>query len=277
MGNIVAKFDPSAAISGTFSSNLSNGIGKIIIWNESNWALDLTFTDGETDLAAAWTASIFELTGPAGKIAWAQDTQLISNFPPLSKVWVVAYRDNERIPGVFPLALVRQATIGNQIALTTAATSIQNDASIAGTSLIESKAGADAQSAVTLDNTGVMTLGNGLGRIGKLFLNDNNSQLSVQGSASFDNSNVIVNGGGTGQLQLLSLVLSGGVLNGIRFGFHSATTGGTVITHGLGTTPSAVFICPRAITTDFNVDVVGAATFTVTVGANCNVWWLAIA
>src|SRR5260370_13005964 len=118
VGNVVATFDPNAVTTGTFASNLSNGIGKIIVWNESNWILDLTFTDGETDIAPAWTASIFELTGPQGKITWTQDTQLNLASSPISKVWVVSYRDEEPIPGVFPLALVSQSSISNTVTTT---------------------------------------------------------------------------------------------------------------------------------------------------------------
>jgi hypothetical protein len=120
--DIVTSFDPSAKTTDTFATNLSNGIGKIIIWNESNWILDITFADGSMDLAPAWTATIFELEGPAGKLTWKQDTQLTGNTPPISKVWVVAYRDNETIPGVFPLALVRQVNIGSTVTTTGSST-----------------------------------------------------------------------------------------------------------------------------------------------------------
>ncbi len=73
------------------------------------------------------------------------------------------------------------------------------------------------------------------------------------------------------------LNLIAGSISRIAFGFSAATTGGTAITHGLGTTPTLVLICPRTTQTTFAVDSVGSTTFTAFVGTNCNVWWLAIA
>lgn len=116
MSDLIARFDPSAKASGSFVvTSLSNGIGKLILWNESNWTLDLTFSDGTTDIASAWLASIYDLTGPVGSISWTQDKQVSSNAPPISQVWVVAYRNNETIPGVFPVALNRQSVVSGGV------------------------------------------------------------------------------------------------------------------------------------------------------------------
>lgn len=112
MSEVIAQFDPSAATSGSFViTSLSNGIGKLIFWNESNWTLDLTKPDGSGDIAPAWIASIYDLTGPIGSITWTQSKQANTNAPPISQVWVVAYRNNETISGVFPVALNRQSVV----------------------------------------------------------------------------------------------------------------------------------------------------------------------
>jgi hypothetical protein len=57
-------------------------------------------------------------------------------------------------------------------------------------------------------------------------------------------------------------------------GFNAVTTTGTAITHGLGAIPSGVSGSPSVVT-GFSVTAIGATTFTVTVGANCNFSWIA--
>jgi hypothetical protein len=229
--DIVAKFDPSAKTTDTFATNLSNGIGKIIIWNESNWTLDITFTDGSMDLAPAWTATIFELTGPAGKITWTQDTQLAANIPPISKVWVVAYRDSEPIPGVFPLALVRQTNIGNASTVMAATTSIQNDGNIAGTSLVESTVGADLSSAITWSNDAVLVNGN----------------ATRPGSVAFDNSKI--SSDGSGNLTMVKALLTTGSLSRMAVaGPYAVDPVAAFVNHDLGATPDFVWAISGAIT-----------------------------
>lgn len=111
-----AKIQPGTVgtlVAGSFPlTYLSNGIGKLVIWNDSAWSLLLTFPDGSTNLAPSWVAMIYELTGPAGSVLWAQDKQVNAIAPDLSNVWAVAYRNNESIPGVFPIALTRQTKTG---------------------------------------------------------------------------------------------------------------------------------------------------------------------
>jgi hypothetical protein len=224
MPQIVAEFDPASATSGTFSPNLSNGIGKIIIWNESNWTLDIKFTAGDIDLAPAWTATIFELEGPAGKLTWMQDTQLAANIPPISKVWVVAYRDNETIPGVFPVALVRQTNIGNAVTLMASATSVQNDGNVAGTSLLEATVAADISSAVTWSNDAILVNGN----------------AAHPGTVSFDNATITSDGAGRLTLGHLFFSGAGGLSRTMKAGPFTVTTVLTAFNHGLGATPDFV-------------------------------------
>lgn len=298
---IIAEFDPSAAASGTFPVNyLSNGMGKIIVWNESNWTLDITFTNGNEDIAPAWTAQIFELTGPAGQITWAQDTQLTSLAPPISKVWVVAYRDNENIPGVFPVALVRQANIGNVInTVGGVANSVQNDGNAVGTSVVEATVLGDGASAVSLTNAGHLTLGtvtnNGLfhfvGSAGNVDIastgimsvdNKINFNLAVAETGNDFTVNVAsghkialqnngsdavdINGSG---LQLENgfkfLSQSGHTLQDWNAGIQSGVnSGGVTITHGLKS--NGVATAPTAIFALMN----NGGTSEVVSGANAN-------
>ena len=163
MSDLIKEFDPSAATSGSFVVNyLSNGIGKLVIWNDSAWSLDLTFPNGDSNIAPAWCAMIYELTGPAGSVLWAQDKQVNLTTPDLSNVWVVAYRDNEILPGIFPIALTRQTKAGGGSSAVTNPTSIKNDGNATATQYIESTVASESFSASSLSNDGVMTLGNDL-------------------------------------------------------------------------------------------------------------------
>ncbi len=159
MSSLIAEFDPSAATSGAFVvAYLSNGIGTLVVWNDSAWSLDLTFPDGTTNIAPAWCAMIYKLTGPAGSVTWTQDKQANATTPDLSNVWVVAYLASENVPGVFPVALTRQTKSGGG-AVTSNANAISNDGNVAGTSIVEATVQADSASAVSLTNSGVLALG----------------------------------------------------------------------------------------------------------------------
>lgn len=272
--NIVATFDPSAAVTGTFVPNLSNGIGKIVVWNESNWALDVTFTDGTTDLAPAWTATIFNLLGPSGKITWTQDTQLTASTPPISKVWVVAYRNNEAIPGVFPLALVRQANLGNSVNLSTSTTSLVNDANALATQIIESTPTGAASSTISVLNDGTVVLKGDVAGVLTALLQtipgaaagassvklgdaartvevlgalqvdgnaDTTGTLTIDGASSLDNGQITSDG--TGNLTVNQILLTVGSLARISH-IHVASlkSTGASIAHGLGAVPTCAFI-----------------------------------
>ncbi len=113
MSEIIAQFDPSSATNGSFViTYLSSGVGKLVVWNDSAETIDLVFPDGSTDIAPAWVADIYELTGPAGNIAWKQDKTVNNTTPDISQCWVIAYQPRENIPGVFPIALSRQMKAG---------------------------------------------------------------------------------------------------------------------------------------------------------------------
>jgi hypothetical protein len=267
--DIIAEFDPNAASSGTFSINtLSNGIGKLICWNESNWTLRFTFPNRDQDLVPAWTATIFELTGPQGKITWTQDTQLAANIPPISKVWVVAYRDDETIAGTFPLALVRQTNVGNAGTVMAATTSIQNDGNIAGTSLVEATVGADIPSAVTLDNVGNLQLGNAT-RKGTLkmpdgidiFTSSDGDVLTTSGSDTFLKARagkvVLESSNGVHDLEVSStgIKLVGALTFAVGSLSRIAVAGpltvdpvAAFVNHNLGATPDYVFAISGALT-----------------------------
>ncbi len=186
---IIAKFDPNAATTGEFAlSELSNGIGTFILWNESNWTLDITMPNGDTDIAPAWTASIFEPKGPQGQVTWMQDSQLDQVNPPQSKVWVVAYQQSDNIAGTFPVALVRQTSVGNVV--TTSGGNVANlinDGNIASTQFIESTVSGDGGgSAVSVTVAGVVAIGT----------TANKGSITLKGPLSTDGATFTTDGSG---------------------------------------------------------------------------------
>jgi hypothetical protein len=159
--NIVQIFDPATLAKDTFVVPQSSANGKIVIWNESNISLMLSFQDGSTAYVPAWCATLFCGRTGSVNITWEQQATLSSLAPPLSQVVVEVYPQGEPVPGTFPMALSRQSNVGNTVNTTGGtATSIQNDGNVAGTSVVEATVSGDGTSAVELQNNGNLTLGN---------------------------------------------------------------------------------------------------------------------
>ncbi len=160
MSDVIAQFDPTATTSGKFAtSSLSTGIGKLVIWNDSAETLSLTFPNGDTDIAPAWVASIFELNGPARQVQWAQNMTVNATTPDLSQVWVIAYRDNEKIPGVFPIALTKQTKSGGGAVSSTNTLTLSNTGAPLNTNVAFASPSGDAGPAWSVDNAGNEVLG----------------------------------------------------------------------------------------------------------------------
>lgn len=137
--DVVATFDPSLALQGTFNSGLTNN-GKIVVYNESNIGLQLQFANGETDYLGPWLAQSYHLSDISSSVVqWTQLFTLASNLSvPVSKVIVVRYQPFEKIIGTFPTALVRQTNIGNAVQSMTSTNQVTNDGTPAPFYFIES-------------------------------------------------------------------------------------------------------------------------------------------
>lgn len=155
---IVDTFDPNTSTSSTFNAGFSNGVGKIVVYNESNANLQLSWGSFST-YCPAWTAMLYCISTNNVNISWEVQSSLISNGAPISQVIVEAYNNDEQILGTFPAPLVRQTNIGNASTVLSAASSIQNDGQVAGSTVIESTVAGDTASAVNLTNQGHLTLG----------------------------------------------------------------------------------------------------------------------
>jgi hypothetical protein len=274
MPQIIASFDPSAQTSGTFPlSNLSNGIGKILVKLEANWSIKLELPDRSVDVASAWTESLFNCTGPQGQVTWSQYMQLVSNSPPQSMCTIIGYDNNEVVPGTYPLALVRQANLGNPIAVATAATSVQNDGNIAGSSVLESTVTGQVSSNQTWTNDSQVNLSLIIGGIFVQWLKTQNIDPLVQlgamshlvqilGSLTV-NQNLTVTGnstiGGTltaGTFAPSSINTPGGV-----------TVGGNLTVNGTSHQTGAIDIYAGLISHAGDIQAYNGAGFNSTVGS----------
>ncbi len=162
MSDLIATFDPALAASGTFKVRyLSNGIGTLVVHNDSARTLQLIFPDGNTDVAPAWLSSKFYVTGPGGDVTWKQHSTVNNQAPDLSQVDVVAYRKNEPVPGVYPAALTRQTKSGGGNVSSTSTLTLNNTGKAANTNIIFAEPTGDnsAGGAISADNAGTMTLG----------------------------------------------------------------------------------------------------------------------
>jgi hypothetical protein len=102
-------------MSGTINVQVVNRCATILLYNESNIGLLLTFPNGDTQLLPAWWARSYTLptTGTAA-IEWTQQYILQSSSAPISLVLGEAFEPAEHAPEI-NVPLSRQTNVGNQI------------------------------------------------------------------------------------------------------------------------------------------------------------------
>lgn len=247
---IVAEFDPSSATSSTFKVPQSSFNGSMVVWNESNISLMFTFQTGDQAYIPAWSARKFVGSYGGSVVSWAQQAQLASNQPPLSQVVVEVYAQGENAHEIFPQSLAsRQNNIGNAATVTTAASSVQNDGNVAGTSVVEATVSGDVGSAVQITNAGIATFGTAahhgsVTAVGGGFTGvgvTSTGGLTVSGGGtSLDGGAITSNG--AGDLTMLSALFTSGSLTRIaKAGPFSLTSTKTNFNHLLGDVPDFVF------------------------------------
>lgn len=160
---IVATFDPSAVTSDTFNAGFPNGVGRIVVYNESNINLQLSWGSFST-YCPAWTAMLYCISTSNVNINWQQQSTLVSTGAPISQVIVEAFDNNEVIVGTFPAALVRQTNIGNTVTASVGSiNTLVNDGNTQ-TSIIEATPLGAGSSTISIDNEGnVVIKGNNAG------------------------------------------------------------------------------------------------------------------
>src|SRR6266496_2484641 len=213
---VVTVFDPSAKTSDSFQVNAPIGTYKMVVMNESNINLIFTFANGDTSQVPAWQSRLYCRHDSHGTIKWAQQTVLVAAGAPVSQVIVELYANDEPIIEGYPSPLVRQTNIGNAVNTTGGtATSIQNDANAAGTSIVEATVTGDSGSAVSLTNDGILTLGTTL----------------HPGHISVDHTKISSDGSGNLTVQELIAVAAG---LGLSVTGHISTDGTNIASDGSG-------------------------------------------
>lgn len=253
------SFDPTARTTNTFNAGFSGGSGRIIVYNESNCNLQISW-GSSSEYCPCWTAMPYCVNNNNPNLNWSVQSRLVTTAtPPISQVVIVAYDANEPIIGTFPASLIRQTNIGNTVSTALGgATSLQNDGNTSMV-FIESTPSGAPSSTVSIDNQGNTTIkGNNAGTLttllqliagaspavklaaaavlteclGNLKADGTfesvgaaqlDSTLSVTGASSLDNGNIVTTG-------------SGGVTSNNKFVldgnqptiFHSVNTGTTM-------------------------------------------------
>jgi len=141
---------------GTFNVGAANDGSKILFYNESPLNFDLDFLNGSSDTLHAWEANYWTLDADTKAIQWQIDPDSLNvTDPPISIVFMTLYGPTEKITGTYPMALIRQANVGNALnTIGGIASSVENESNPAGTMVVEAEQiGASVQT-VYLGNDG---------------------------------------------------------------------------------------------------------------------------
>jgi hypothetical protein len=245
---IVATFDPSVLTTDAITIPQSAANGTLVVYNESNIALTFTFQNGDSDYVPAWVGQKFRIEGTNVNVTWQHQSILSSIAPPLSQVIVVAYACGEPVPNGFPVALSRQANIGNIIQTFAAAvvpfvTSLVNDGNAAGTQMIESTVAGQSTSSVNVTNDGIWILGNPafpglLSSDNATFKTDGLGNLTVKGLTVTNNLTVAGNFTASNGISRFNVgAQHNQIVSYSTFSF--VTNGGSqTVAHGLGAIPA---------------------------------------
>ena len=158
---VVATFDPSASTSGTFNAQFQGGVGKILVINESQVNLLLTFGNGQQAYSPAGDRRLFCVATPSATVLWSQQSLLGGPSPSVSQVIVEAYAPTEKIIETYPSPLVRQTNIGNSLPVSTSAQEIINSGNAADTAIVTATQTGASSANVSMDNDGDVTIKEG--------------------------------------------------------------------------------------------------------------------
>lgn len=282
---VVQQFDPTLSTEDKFSVPQSSATGTMVIWNESNVGLTISFQNGYSTYVPAWVANAYKVPVPNVEIVWAQTNVLNSVAAPLQIVTIEMYDDGEQLPAAFPVALSRQINLGNSVPLGTSATSIQNDGNPGGTPIVEATVNGDVASAVQLSNDGVLVLGDDAHR-GNIVLNRQGVQISlgpnIFGNLSLAGGGLDITASGTqlnntltaGYVSVVNeLFLATGKISGIS---KFTGSGNGTVNHGLGAVPDIIFFVGLTAT-PASFSYTGANATAVTVHTSAAVAWAALA
>lgn len=309
---IIPSFDPSVTTTQPYISvGAADANCKLLLYNESNYNLALDFQNGSSSILHAWEARYWTLDGDTPQVNWSIESILNLTNPPISSIKGELYGKNEKVEGSYPIALIRQASVGNPGGLQTSvnnAVGIVNDNNPVGSQMIEATLQGQTNSSWKFNNdaTGqlsvliggilvqilktanvdpVVTLGalshmvevlgdfkvDGTANLG---LTKVFGALQAMSTASLDNGGIFTNG--SGLLTVSRLGLPVGFITRIS---TFSGTGGTTANHGLGVTPTIVLASYAGSfgTTPTPIYYGGETATTVNIFASAGFFWRAIA
>lgn len=150
---IIPAFNPQNTTSGSFNFPTATFTGKMIISNDSPVNLIFTINNDQTRVSA-WTKDRIDVTEICRVINWQQEDILTNAASsPISKVLVDVYDPQDKVSSAYPVTLIRNANVGNVIAVSSAS-SVINDGSALNTVIVEATPTGQVQSAISFDNAG---------------------------------------------------------------------------------------------------------------------------
>lgn len=133
---------------------------KLLLYNESPVNINVDFFNGNISILHAWEARFWTLDGDTRQVEWYINSSLNVSNPPISLVIGELYRADEKLEGSYPMALVRQSSVGNPggVATTSQSSTVNNLGAAANTSVINVSSAANTASTVTLTNDGLFNV-----------------------------------------------------------------------------------------------------------------------
>lgn len=177
MGNVEAPINITAGSTVLAKINNPTQMQAIRVSNKSSYDLSANGfgINGQEWLAAGVEYMLYASRGNQGYISFTAFNNANLSPPPAGVVLITEYFVDEKLPhGQWPVSIPAQIVQGNL-----SVTTLKNDGSVAGTSIVEATVSGDVSSAVNLTNDGTLTLGDAA----------HSGSLSVAKVKLFDNTN----------------------------------------------------------------------------------------
>jgi hypothetical protein len=158
---LVGTFDPATATTKEIDVGAADPGSKLLMYNRSLVDLVINFENGSTDVIHACEAKWWSLDGYTPTITWTSLAVLNTLNPAISQVTVILYNADEEINGNYPMTLIYQTNIGNQVSTVGTATSAQqiiNDGNASGQQIIEATPVGSPGSTWLAENDGTFTV-----------------------------------------------------------------------------------------------------------------------
>lgn len=155
---LIPPFDPSQATTHPYVDiGAANVNCKMLLYNESPYNIDLNFDNGNTSTLHAWEARYWTLDADTRQVGWKINTALAVTGPPISLVMGELYNEYEKVEGSYPMALIRQASVGGTVT-TSAGATLSNSGNSSGSNVVSVSSTAAPGNTWTLTNDGLFHL-----------------------------------------------------------------------------------------------------------------------